>query len=190
MNESTLLSVCLGLGLAAACGFRVFVPFLIVNLAARAGWVELGSGFDWMVSTPALIAFGVATLLEIGAYHIPWLDNLLDSAAGPIAVVAGVVVSASVFTGIDPFLKWSLALIAGGSLAASAQGATTLLRGISTFTTGGLANPLIATAEAGFSFFLAVLSIVLPALALALTLLVLFFVLRTVRRRRAALAVS
>ena len=188
MNESTLLSVCLGLGLAAACGFRVFVPFLIVNLASRAGWVELGSGFDWLGSTPALVAFGVATLLEVGAYYVPWLDNLLDSAAGPIAVVAGVLVSASVFTGIDPFLKWSLAIIAGGSLAASAQGLTTLARGVSTLATGGLANPLVATVEAGFSLFLAVLSIVVPVLALLVVLLAIAITVRTVRRRRAALA--
>ncbi|MGD2115402.1 MAG: DUF4126 family protein, partial [Acidobacteriota bacterium] len=36
----TLLSVALGLGLAAACGFRVFVPLLAMSVAVRAGHME------------------------------------------------------------------------------------------------------------------------------------------------------
>ena len=101
-----LLNVCLGLGLAAACGFRVFVPFLVLNLAARSGYVALAGNFEWIASTPALITLAVATALEIAAYYVPWLDNLLDSVATPAAVVAGIVVTASVVTGIDPYLKW------------------------------------------------------------------------------------
>ena len=183
INESTILSVCLGLGLAAACGFRVFVPLLLVGLASRGGFVNLGGSFEWMGATPALIAFGLATVLEIGAYYVPWLDNLLDSAAGPIAVVAGIAVSASVFTGMDPFLKWSLAVIAGGSLAASTQGITTLVRGISTVTTGGLGNPVVSTVEAFVAAILSFLAILVPVLAFGLALLIVAFAIRRIRRR-------
>ncbi len=181
-----LLSVCLGLGLAAACGFRVFVPFLVLNLAARGGYVALAGSFEWIASTPALITLAVATALEIGAYYVPWLDNLLDSVATPAAVVAGIVVTASVVTGIDPYLKWTLAVIAGGGIAGAVQALTVGARGASSLTTGGLGNFLLATTEIGGSLLLAVLAVALPAAAVLAALAVLVMARRRLARRKAA----
>lgn len=160
------MSICLGIGLSAACGFRVFVPLLVVGIASRAGHLQLAAGFDWMASDAALIAFGVATALEIAAYYVPWVDNLLDSIATPAAIVAGTIVTASVVTGMSPMLKWSLAVIAGGGAAGIIQGATVVARGASSVTTGGLANPIFATIELGGSVFVSILAIVLPLVAL------------------------
>src|SRR5512137_1176711 len=101
VNMEYLLYVLLGIGLAAACGFRVFVPFLAISIAALAGHLRLAPDFAWLGSWPALIVFGVATVLEIVAYYVPWLDHVLDIAATPAAIVAGVVVTASVVTGIS-----------------------------------------------------------------------------------------
>jgi len=182
----TLLSVCLGLGLSAACGFRVFVPLLILSGGARLGWVELGGSFEWLGSQAALVVFAVATVLEIAAYYVPWIDNLLDSVASPVAVAAGVVTTASVVTGMDPLLKWTLAVIAGGGLAGAVQAVTATGRLASTVTTGGLANPLVSTLEAGGAVGLALLALVLPVVALAAVLLLLALVWGRFRRRRAA----
>jgi hypothetical protein len=178
----TLLSIGIGLGLAAAAGFRVFVPLLVLSLAARVGYVPLSSGFEWIASTPALLAFGTATVLEIGAYYVPWLDNVLDTLATPAAVVAGVVASASVMTDLPPVLKWSVALIGGGAAAGVVQTSTALLRLKSTATTAGLANPILATTELVGSVTTAVLAILLPVLALFLIALVLFAIYRVSRR--------
>ncbi len=164
----TLLTVCLGIGLSAACGFRVFVPMLILSVAAKSGHIGLASGFDWIGSTPALVTFSVATALEVGAYYIPWLDNLLDSMASPTAVVAGTVVTASVVTDVSPLMQWTMALIAGGGAAGAVQAATVLVRGASTAGTGGLANPIVSTAELGGSLLMSALSIFLPLLAVGL----------------------
>jgi hypothetical protein len=167
----TVLSLLIGLGLAAACGFRVFVPLLIMSLASRAevGHLALSGHFAWIGSTPALIAFSVATLLEIAGYYIPWVDNLLDTVATPTAIVAGVLVTASSMTAdVSPFLKWTLAVVAGGGTTAVFQGITSMARHVSSFTTGGLGNPVLATAEAGSSALLAVLAITLPVLAFVL----------------------
>ncbi len=183
-----LLSVCLGLGLAAACGFRVFVPFLVLNLAARGGFVALAGSFEWIASTPALITLAVATALEIGAYYVPWLDNLLDSVATPAAVVAGVVATASVVTGIDPYLKWTLAVIAGGGVAGIVQAVTVGARGASSLTTAGFGNPLLATAEIGGSALLAGLAVGLPVLAAVVVLALLLLAARRLGRRRARLS--
>jgi hypothetical protein len=174
----TVLSILIGLGLAAACGFRVFVPLLIMSLASRAGvgHLALSPGFLWIGSTPALLSFAVATVLEIAGYYIPWLDNLLDTIATPAAVVAGIVVTASAMTtDVSPFLKWSLAVVAGGGTTAAFQGITSVTRHISSFTTGGLANPVLATAEAGGAAMLSVLAITVPLIAFLLVVGLLYF---------------
>ena len=186
MEFETLLSICLGLGLSAACGFRVFVPLLVVNLAARAGWLDLAGELAWMGETPALVTFAVATALEVGAYYVPWLDNLLDSVATPAAVVAGAVVTASVVTGIDPALKWMLAVIAGGGVAGAVQTATVGGRALSSVTTAGFGNPLVATGELLSSLSLSVISVVLPILAAVLVIGLLIVLWRRRRRGLAA----
>jgi hypothetical protein len=185
----TVLSILIGLGLAAACGFRVFVPLLVMSLATRAdvGHLALGPGFAWIGSTPALIAFAVATGLEIAGYYIPWVDNLLDTIATPTAIVAGVLVTASAMTtDVSPFLKWTLAVVAGGGTTAVFQGFTAMTRHISSFTTGGLGNPVVATAEAGGSVMLAVLAITVPILAFLLVLTLIYFGVKKLLFRRPA----
>ena len=164
----TLLSILVGVGLSAACGFRIFIPPLIISIAAHAGHLTLSPDFAWMGTQPALIAFAVATVLEIAAYYIPRLDNLLDTIATPAAIVAGTVVTAAMITGMSPFLKWTLAVIAGGGVAGVVQGSTVFARGLSTAGTGGLANPILATVELGGSILTSILALVVPVLALLL----------------------
>jgi len=166
----TALSVLVGLGLSAACGFRVFVPLLVASIAARSGHLTLATGFDWMGSDAALIAFGVATALEIGGYYIPWVDHLLDTVATPAAVVAGTLVTASLVTDMSPFLRWSLAVIAGGGIAGTVQVTTVVTRAASTASTGGLANPLVATAELGGSVVTSLMALIVPVVTVVLVI--------------------
>jgi hypothetical protein len=182
-----LLYVLLGIGLAAACGFRVFVPLLVISIAALTGHLELASGFGWLGTWPAVVVFAVATALEIAAYYIPWLDNLLDTVATPAAIVAGVIVTASVITKMSPVLRWPLAIIAGGGFAGAVQAATVAIRGASTATTGGLANPVASTAELGGATVLSVLSVTWPAVAGVVAVLLVAFLawlVFRIRRRR------
>jgi hypothetical protein len=166
MNMETLLAVCAGLGLAAACGFRVFVPMLIMSIAVHAGHLHVTPGMAWIGGEPALISFSIATALEIGGYYIPWLDHFLDTVATPAAVIAGTIVTASMVTDVSPYLRWTLAVIAGGGVAGAVQGTTVLARGVSLATTGGLGNPIVATLELGGSIAASIAAIVAPFLAL------------------------
>jgi hypothetical protein len=163
-----LLSICLGIGLSAACGFRVFVPLLVMSIASLAGHLHPAHGFEWIGSYPAFIAFSVATAVEIAAYYIPWVDHLLDTLATPAAVVAGTVVTASLVTDMSPFLRWTLAVIAGGGAAGLVQATTVATRGASLVTTGGLANPVVATLELAGSVVTSVLALFVPVLVVAL----------------------
>jgi hypothetical protein len=176
MSTETLLSILVGVGLSAACGFRVFVPLLIMSIASHSGHMMLSEGFQWIGSFAALLAFAIATTLEVLGYYIPWVDHVLDLVATPASVIAGTLVMASAVSGMSPFLRWSLAIIAGGGVAAAVQTLTGAARLTSTATTGGLANPLVASAELGISVFLSALAILLPLAAVAAVLAIFYIV--------------
>jgi hypothetical protein len=181
-----LLPAALGIGLAAATGFRVFAPLLVMGLAARGGYIPTGESFAWIASTPALIMLAIAAVIEVLAYYIPGVDNLLDAIATPAAVIAGIMVSAAVMTDLPPMVKWTLAIIAGGGAAAITQGATAALRGGSTVMTGGLGNWVLATAELLGAVGLALLAIAAPLVALGLAILVIIVAYRVGRKLLAA----
>jgi hypothetical protein len=187
MFEAVIVA-CIGLGLAAACGFRVFVPMLVLSLAARADFVTLAEQFQWIEAWPAMVAFGVATALEIVAYYVPVLDNLLDTIAAPAAVIAGVLVAAACVYDVDPLLQWSLAIIAGGGTAGTVKAGLAGIRISATTTTGGSGNFLVSSVEWLSSTALSVLSIFLPILAaliaIALAVCLIRFALRVVARFR------
>ncbi len=164
-NWEIALSVMVGVGLSAACGFRIFIPPLVLCVAGKAGQMTFGPDFAWMTSDVALAAFGLAAALEVGAYYVPWLDNALDTVAAPAAVVAGTLTSASVFGAeMSPWLKWSLAAIAGGGAAGAVQLTTTVTRGASSALTGGSGNWIVSTGEGIGAVVTAILSIVIPVL--------------------------
>ena len=115
------LSIVLGIALAAAIGFRVFLPMLIVSGAAYTGHLQLDNT-RWLGTPSALTMLGVAAFAEVLAYYVPVIDNLLDALATPAALVAGTVVSAAVMTDVPPMVKWTAAVIADGSIAGLTQG--------------------------------------------------------------------
>ena len=167
----TALSIALGIGMSAAAGFRVFVPLLALSIAGYTDVLPLAPGFAWLETVPAIIAFGTATVLEIAAYYIPWVDNALDTIAAPAAVIAGTVITASVITDLPPLIRWSFALIGGGGIAGLLQGATAFLRLKSTTLTAGVGNPVLATAELGGSVVTVILSLLVPLVTAAVVLL-------------------
>lgn len=176
----TLLSVFVGVGLSAACGFRVFVPLLVMSIASLTGQLSLSPEFEWIGTYPALAAFAIATIFEIAAYYIPWVDNILDTVAIPAATVAGTIVMASAVSEMSPFLKWALAVIVGGGVAGTVQGFTTITRIASTATTGGLGNPVVSTVEAGGSLLMSILAIAVPVLAVIGTVVIILFAFRKI----------
>lgn len=182
---SIVLSACLGVGLAAACGFRVFVPPLLLALAVRLELPVTDAAPDWLGSWVAIGALGAASLLELLAYYVPWLDNALDTVASPLAVVAGILLTAGVTTELHPVVQWTLAVIAGGGAAGVTQTATVFTRALSTAATGGLTNFIVATLEALAAVMVAVLTLVFAPLALLFLVAIFVWFARLWRRRRA-----
>lgn len=183
MSEYDLgASIALGVGLAAATGFRVFLPMLVMSAAAYSGHLPLGDSFAWLGTAPALTMLGVAALTEILAYYIPGVDNLLDTLATPAAFVAGTLVSAAVLTDLSPMVKWTTAVIAGGGVAGLTQSATAVLRAKSTVFTGGFGNAVVATAEIGGALLLSLLALAAPLAAALLVGVFLWLAFRLLRR--------
>lgn len=144
----TILGLCIGVGLSAACGFRVFVPLLVMSIATMMGWFEPSKGFEWLALPSVCLALGVATVCEIAAYYIPWVDNALDTVATPAAMIAGTLTTMAVSSGeMSQFASWAAAIIVGGGTAGVVQMSTVAARGVPTATTGGLGNFVVATGE-------------------------------------------
>ena len=154
-----VMGVLLGIGLGAACGFRIFVPLLVASIAIHGGFLTVTPEFAWLGGTPALITLSIATLLEIAGYYLPVIDNTLDVLGAPAAVIAGTILAAGFIGHMDPMLQWGLAAIAGGGAA---------IRAAASATTGGLGNSAVSTAETVSASLVSILACVLPVLAVLL----------------------
>ena len=158
-----------GIGLAAASGFRVFLPPFLLSVWFKLGLMDVdleGSDFEFLSSDMSLIVMGSASLMEILAYKVPFLDNALDAVATPLAGLAGVTVVAITLQGTDPAIQWAFAIIAGGSTSIGIQSATVAGRGLSSVASLGVANPILSMVEDIFSLLIVLIALLAPFLAL------------------------
>ena len=177
-----VISICLGIGLAASVGFRIFLPLLIVSIAGHYDIISLNENWQWIGGYIAIITLGIATLIEIFAYYIPFVDNLLDTIALPLATLAGTAVMVATMTELTPVFTWALAIIAGGGTAAIIKGNTSALRLTSTATTGGIGNPVVSTVETGASTVISLLSVFLAPLAFVLTIILFYIIFKIYKK--------
>lgn len=183
MEQELIAAIALGIGLAASAGFRVFVPMLVASIAAHFGVFPAQESFAWLGSWPAMLCFGTATIIEIVAYYVPFVDNLLDTITTPLAVGAGTLLLTSVLPIDNNFFKWTTGFIVGGGVAATVQGGTVLMRLTSSATTAGTANPVIATGEHAAAVGTSVLSLVIPLIVVSVLLTVIVILLIIFRKR-------
>lgn len=172
---SIIMAFFLGIGLSASAGFRVFLPLFALSLAAKFGF-DLSDEWAWVGSWTAIITLGAATLVEIIAYYIPWVDNILDTLAIPLAGIAGTLLMALSLGGLDSeVIQWGLAIIAGGGTAATVKGSSAGTRLASTATTGGAGNFLVSSTETVAAGLLSITSFIWAPLAFVLVLVIFYF---------------
>lgn len=181
---SEIISLCIGIGLSTATGFRILVPFACLSAAALYGNIDLPAQMAWLDSYPVLMGLVIGTLLEIAAYYIPWVNDALDTLELPASVIAGTYLTGAFAADLPTLLQWSLALVAGGGIAGSINGLTGVTRLATNTATGGAATPVTASLEWMSALMLAILAITLPLLALAVSGVVIVWVLKKLRRRR------
>ncbi|MEH7887536.1 DUF4126 domain-containing protein [Elizabethkingia meningoseptica] len=177
-----ILGAFIGIGLAAASGFRVFMPLFAVSLASYFGWIPMNEHWQWLAGLPTLITTGIAMIVEILAYYIPFIDHLLDSINIPLATIAGTLLFASQFTHLDAFPQWALALIAGGGTASIISSGFAGLRATSTATTGGTGNFMVASTETFGGSLMSALALAAPVIAFIITLILIILSIRYGRK--------
>ena len=187
MNTEILTAVALGIGLSASTGFRVFVPMLVASVAAHFGILPLSNSFHWMGSWAAIISFGTATVMEIAAYYIPFVDNLLDTITTPLAIGAGTLLMTSVLPVDNELVRWITGFVVGGGAAATIQSGSVVSRLTSSKLTAGAGNPIVSTGENIAALGGSVLSLFIPVIIAALFIIAAFAIFRMLylwRRRK------
>lgn len=179
----TIAATALGVALAACCGFRVFLPMLVAGLVSRFQLFHFSESFQWLSTTPALICLGAATLLEIAAYYVPFIDNLLDTIAAPAAAIAGTLLATSVMPIDNEWMKWIIGIVAGGGGAGLVSSGTGLLRLLSSKTTLGTGNAVVATGENTAALGGALLSFLIPIVMAVLFLLFFIWIIKKIVAR-------
>ena len=156
-------AVALAIALAASTGLRAWLPLLLTGIVARSGFLELGPSFQFLASDRALVALGLATVLEITADKIPVVDHVLDTLSVVIRPAAGSLLAASVLWPVaDPFTALALGTVIGAPSSLVPHAAKSALRAASTAFTGGLANPVLSLVEDTAALALFVLAVVVP----------------------------
>lgn len=186
LEKELITAICLGIGLSASCGFRVFIPMLIASIAARTGFLPVSESFEWLASGTAIACFSAATLSEIIAYYIPFVDNLLDTISTPLAIGAGTLLTASVLPVEEELWRWVLGFIIGGGAASVFQGATSLSRLGSSSLTAGIGNPLVSSGENVAAIGLPIFAIAFPVFIGIFVVIVLVYLVRKIFRRKKA----
>ena len=179
-----ILTLLIGVGLSAASGFRIFLPFLVISVASLTGYLELSPSFEWIGTYPAMTVFTVAALVEILSYLFPFIDNLISTISIPFALIAGTLITASVIVDMNPLLTWSLAIIAGGGASLTAKTTSTLFHTGSTAVSGGTANTLVSAAETVYAVVMAVVSIIAPVLIIFLFGLIIWIAIKALRKQK------
>jgi hypothetical protein len=185
--EATIIAALMGLSLASASGFRVFLPPFLLSVAVRTDTLislDLSdTGFAIFDSNAAVLVLGIACLAEFGAYYVPWLDNLLDTIASPAAVLSGIGMSSMILVEADPIIQWSFAIIAGGGSAGIIQITTVAIRGLSSSLTLGFGNSFVASGENIASIVLTLAALVAPILAAIFALILIALLIRQVIKK-------
>lgn len=185
-DVQTITATALGIALAACCGFRIFVPMLVAGLASKFQLFHFAESFSWLSSTPALVALSAATLVEIGAYYVPFIDNVLDTISAPLAAVAGTLLATSVIPIENEWMKWIIGIVAGGGGAGLISSATGLLRLFSSKTTLGTGNAVVATTENTAAIGGSILAFVIPVIMAVLFVLLFFWAIKKLYNRFSA----
>ena len=179
---TTVVAALMGISLASASGFRVFLPPFLLSLAVRTDTLVSfdlsGTEFAIFDSNAAVLILGIACLAEFGAYYVPWLDNVLDTIASPAAVLSGIGMTSMVLDGSDPIIQWSFAIIAGGGSAGIIQATTVVIRGLSSTLTLGFGNSFVASGENIASIVLTIAALIAPIIAAIFAIIVISVLVR------------
>jgi hypothetical protein len=162
-----------GMGLAAAAGLNAYIPFLVVALVARfTDLITLPASYAWIESWWAIGIGAVLLLSEVVLDKIPAVDTVNDAvqtfirpAMGGLmfaATSAAAEIDSSAWMAENPWVSIVLGVVVSGLVHTGKVAA----RPVVNLGTGGLAAPVVSTAEDGASVGLSLAALFAPLLAL------------------------
>lgn len=179
-----MIEILSAFGLSSAAGLNAYLPLLIVGLLARyTDLITLQPPWDFLESPWALGLLLILLLIEMTADKIPAVDSINDVLQTFIRPTAGAILFASnsnAIANMSPALAMGLGLLAAGSFHAAKASA----RPVITASTAGLGNPVVSVLEDILSAIMALTAIILPMIAAVAVVIMGFFTLRWVWRRR------
>ncbi len=184
MTKEVIIAICIGIGLSASTGFRVFIPMLAASVAGYFKIIPLNDSFSWLAGAPALISFATAAVVEIIAYYIPVVDHFLDILTTPLALVAGTLLTASVIPSDSEWMKWGLGILLGGGSAGVVQAGTVVTRMITGKTTLTTGNAVVATGENAGAVAGSGLTLLAPVVAAVLFILFIGWIISKLIKKR------
>lgn len=179
------LAIMAGIALSATSGFRVFVPFLVLSIANLTGLMDLNQSFAWIGTYPAFAVFGAATLVEILAYFIPWVDNALNAISAPASVVAGTILTYALVGDLAPGLAWVISIIGGGGASLITRAVSGIVHAGSTAASAGTANPAVSLVESAGTVIMSILALVAPIIVILILFLLISWAIKACKRIRA-----
>jgi hypothetical protein len=181
--DTIAIPLLMGVALSAACGLRAFLPLFLLGIAAHYDLVALNQSFEWLESTPAIVAFGVAVVIEILGDKFPAVDHFLDSIAVFVKPAAAAIALAGVATNWDPVFAMVVGLIAGGTAASVVHLGKAGLRLASSMATTGTGNPILSIVEDIVSFLGTLLAMFVPIAAGIVAIFAVFALARFIKRK-------
>jgi threonine/homoserine/homoserine lactone efflux protein len=189
-----VLEALTGTGLATSAGLNAYIPLVLMGLLARfTDVVDLPSGWAWLSNGWVLVILGVLLAIEVVADKVPVLDHVNDVAqtvvrptAGGLAFGAGS--TSKTVTVSDPGSFFSshqwVPIAAGVIIALGVHTVKATARPVVNVSTAGFGAPVVSTIEDIASALMSVVAILLPVLVLIGIVLLVWFAVWVVRRRK------
>jgi hypothetical protein len=172
--------------LSTSIGLRPFLTLALASLAMHFGYLHPAHAFAYLGTDGATGVLALLAVLEFAGDKIPLVDHTLHALHVATKPLAAALLVGSVVPDIGPGDAFGYALMGAGALnALGVHGGVAALRGASTVTTAGIANPFVSFAEDAAALIATALAFFAPFAAAAIAIvatLVLLALARTIVR--------
>jgi len=170
------LKILIGLGLSAASGFRLFVPFAILSIFSISGIYNTTSTPYIFSSDLFLVIFIILSVSEVVLFYNPWIDNMLDLISTPASIFSGIILTYFVLYDTEIYLRLLISVILGGLVSLNVQLLTVKARSSTSIFSKGNGNQIVSTIENISSIFISILVLKFPLAGIFVSAIIIYLI--------------
>ncbi|MBK6538481.1 MAG: DUF4126 domain-containing protein [Ignavibacteria bacterium] len=170
------LKILIGLGLSAASGFRLFVPFAILSIFSISGIYNTTSTPFIFSSDLFLVIFIILSVSEVLLFYNPWIDNMLDLISTPASIFSGIIITYFVLYDTEIYLRLLISVILGGLVSLNVQLLTVKARSSTSIFSKGNGNQIVSTIENISSIFISILVLKFPLAGIFVSAIIIYLI--------------